>query len=170
MEGFLPEQSFLPSDEQIIDIPVPGAGFQAAEVFKVFTQDKVRCSTLTSSSSTFLFPVEALISLYGSSIRSFYPRSKKVLRSPGVRVRGCTRTRAHPRRRFSGRPLRWPVTSTTSNAMGAGRGASGTTLDSGIAGGWSLKTGPGWAWSYGGLHGLPVGGGGGEGRGGDHAA
>ena len=34
-------------------------GFQAVEVYKVFTQDKVR-SALLSRSVTFLFPVEVL--------------------------------------------------------------------------------------------------------------
>ena len=46
-------------------------------------------------------------------------------------------------------------------------GASGTRLDSSTAGGWPLRTGPGWARSYGGPRGLSVGGGGSEGRSGD---
>ena len=63
-----------------------------------------------------------------------------------------------------------PMTSTTLSAMGAGGGASGTRLDSGTAGGWPLRTGPGWVRSYGGPRGLSVGGGSGGGRRGDHAA
>ena len=46
LQGFLPEQSSLPSDEQTIDIPVPGRG--------------VSGSALLSRSLTFLFPVEVL--------------------------------------------------------------------------------------------------------------
>ena len=38
-----------------------GVGVQATEVFKVFTQDKVRCSVLSSSLLTFLFLVEVLM-------------------------------------------------------------------------------------------------------------
>ena len=42
------------------------------------------------------------------------------------------------------------------SVMGDGGGAIGTRLDSGAAGGWPLRTGPGWARSYGGPRGLSV--------------
>ena len=84
-----------------------------------------------------------------------FPRSQKSA-EPGVRVKGCTRTRAHPRRRFSGRPRGLPTTSSTWSAMGAGGGASRIRLNSGTAGGLPLRRGPGWARSYGGPRGLSV--------------
>ena len=41
--------------------------------------------------------------------------------------------------------------------MGDGGGAIGTRLDSGTAGGWPLRTGPGWARSYGAPCGQSIG-------------
>ena len=80
--------------------------------------DKVRCSALFSRSLTFLFPIKVLTIFSQILVRQLLLQfrvkscfkiffalslSKKVRRSPGVRVRGCTRTRAHPRRRCRGR-------------------------------------------------------------------
>ena len=78
-------------------------------------------------------------------------------------MRGCKRTRAHPRRLLSGRSqgVVYDVD------YGECEGPSGTRLDSGAAGGWPLRTGPSWTRSYGGPRGLSVGGGGCEGRSGD---
>ena len=101
----------------------------------------------------------------GSMSFSHYSLSKNgfMRRSPGVRVRGCKRTRAHPRRRLSGRSqgVVYDVDYVECE------GPSGTRLDSGTAGGWPLRTGPSWTRSYGGPRGLSVGGGGCEGRSGD---
>ena len=73
LQGFLPEQSSHPSDEQTVDIPVPGRGVRAGEVFKVFTQDKV-CSALLSRSLPFLFPVEVLKIFSLILVRQLLPR------------------------------------------------------------------------------------------------
>ena len=64
-----------------------------------------------------------------------------------------SRTRA-PCRRFSSRPRGSPMTSSTLGAVGVGGFASGTRLDSGTAGGWPLRTGPGSARSRCGFRGL----------------
>ena len=112
LHGFLPEQSSrpcLPSRPSTLQFE--GVGVQVVEVFKVFTQDRVRCSVLSSRSLTFqlqvasfkiflqmlvwqLLPMVCLESC--SKMFSHIPRLKNVRRVRGVRVRGCTRTRAHP--------------------------------------------------------------------------
>ena len=91
---FLPELSFPSSVEQIIDIPVPGRVFLAMEVFKVFTQDRVPFSRLSSKSLAFQFLVGVF--KFFSQIRvqqllsKFCPKSRlKVFShfSPGKKVR-----------------------------------------------------------------------------------
>ena len=82
-----------------------------------------------------------------------------------ARSRNCLRTRAHGRRLLMTSPWcsrrrrrRSPRTSltllsSTWSMMGAGGGASGSQLASGIAGGWPLPMGPRLAILSGGLHG-----------------
>ena len=77
--------------------------FLHVEVLKVFPQDRVRCSVLWSSSLTFLFQLvevftEFTLILGVQAHPQFYAllhMMSKVRVPPGVRVRGCTRTRAH---------------------------------------------------------------------------
>ena len=129
------------TDEQIVDIPVPGCGgggrgsfqgshpgqistagvaeqivdilvFLHVEVLKVFPQDRVCCSVLWSSSLTFLFQLVEIFTEFalilgvqahpqfcvmsvGIGIYALLHMMSKVRVPPGVRVRGCTRTRAH---------------------------------------------------------------------------
>ena len=126
------------TDELIVDIPVPGrggggrGGFQgshpgqsstagvAEQIVDIpgrgdpqgFSQDRVRCSVLWSSSLTFLFQLVEVFTEFalilgvqahpqfcvmsvGIGIYALLHMMSKVRVPPGVRVRGCTRTRAH---------------------------------------------------------------------------
>ena len=83
--------------------------FQLVEVLKIFSQVLVRQLFLQ-------FRVKS----WARNFSHFSP-FEKVRRSPGVRVRGCTGTRAHPRWRFRGRPPRSPTRSSTWSAMGVAR-------------------------------------------------
>ena len=86
------------------------------EVFKVFSQDKVRCSALLSRSSTFLlvevFKIFSLILVWQllpqfrvkTLGQGFFSHFSPVEKVRGVRVRGCTRTRPHPRGRLMRSP------------------------------------------------------------------
>ena len=71
------------------------------EAFKVLSQDRVCCSVLLSRSLKFLFlPVEvrtSLILVLGMGIYALLHWMSEARDPPGVRVRGCTRTRAHGR-------------------------------------------------------------------------
>ena len=60
LQGFLPEQSSHPSDEQTIDIPVPWRGGSGSGGLHGF-HPRQGCSALLSRSLTFLFPVEVLM-------------------------------------------------------------------------------------------------------------
>ena len=134
------------------------------KAFKIFSQDKVHPLLLTIQ-----LVVWKLWMSLGTGFFALFPKFKKVRHNFRTRGRNCLRTRAHGRQLLMTRPWclrrrrrrrkrRSPRTSlsgisSTCSTMGIGGGASGSSLDRSIAGGWPLPMGPRLAILSGGLHG-----------------
>ena len=112
---FLPAQSSSPSAEQISDIPVPERGVSGSGGLQGChprqgslhgTVEQIVDIPVPGGGPQDFLPDPGTAALSAVSreelsqgIFRTFPCSKKVRRSPGVRARGCTHTRAHPRRR-----------------------------------------------------------------------
>ena len=80
LQGFHPGQGSQRTVEQHVDIPVPGDGLHGSLPDPGFAAP----------------PAVSRDELVQGSFITLFPDFKKVRSPPGVRVRGCTGTRAHP--------------------------------------------------------------------------